>query len=229
MSNLDELTNILGVEFDQPALLRQALTHRSYINEDPDEQFDNERLEFLGDAVLDFLVGNYLFRRFPQMREGEMTPLRAAIVRTDSLASFARELEFGRFLRLGIGEDESGGRNKTATLCAAFEAVVGAMYLDQGLDTVQPFIERLIEPALEIVLEQSLHIDAKSEFQVWAQGAFNITPHYVVTAAEGPDHQKTFTMQVMVGDAVWGEGRGSSKQRAAQAAAAVALKRASGD
>jgi ribonuclease III len=200
------------------------LTHRSYLNENPDVTRDNERLEFLGDAVLDFVVGNYLFRRLPDLREGELTALRAALVRAPTLADFANELEIGRFLRLGLGEDESGGRQRVPLLCATFEAVVGAIYLDQGLPAVQQFIERLIEPALVEIQAQSLHKDAKSEFQVWAQARFNITPHYKVVGVSGPDHARQFVVQVLVGK-VWGEGQGSSKQSAAQAAARTALAR----
>jgi ribonuclease-3 len=224
MEDLFALEERLGVDFADYGLLRRALTHRSYLNENPDENLeDNERLEFLGDAVLDFVVGAYLFRRFPNMDEGGLTALRAALVRTKTLAEFAREVGIGANLRLGYGEDESGGRERTATLCAAFEAVVGAIYLDQGLEAVQHLVDRLADPALERIMAKSLYKDAKSEFQVWAQGRHNVTPHYEVIAEEGPDHAKVFTVQVMLDHDVWGVGRGRSKQAAAQAAAEVAL------
>jgi len=222
---LHELEARLQLEFDDKGLLERALTHRSYLNENPDVTRDNERLEFLGDAVLDFVVGDYLFRRLPDLREGDLTSLRAALVRAPTLADFANELEIGRFLRLGLGEDESGGRRRVPLLCATFEAVVGAIYLDQGLPVAQQFIERLIEPTLVEIQAQSLHKDAKSEFQVWAQARFNITPHYKVVGLSGPDHARQFVVQVLVGDEVWGEGQGSSKQSAAQAAARTALAR----
>jgi ribonuclease III len=222
---LHELEARLQLAFNDKGLLERALTHRSYLNENPDVTRDNERLEFLGDAVLDFVVGNYLFRRLPDLREGELTSLRAALVRAPTLADFANELEIGRFLRLGLGEDESGGRRRVPLLCATFEAVVGAIYLDQGLPVAQQFIERLIEPALIEIQAQSLHKDAKSEFQVWAQARFNITPHYKVVGVSGPDHARQFAVQVLVGSEVWGEGQGSSKQSAAQAAARTALAR----
>lgn len=224
MGDLLGLENRLGVDVTDYALLSRALTHRSYLNENPDEVGeDNERLEFLGDAVLDFVVGAYLYQRFPEMDEGGLTTLRAALVRTKTLANFARELGIGHCLRLGFGEAESGGRERPATLCAAFEAVIGAIYLDRGLDAVQVLVERLAQPALERIMAKSLHKDAKSEFQVWAQGEYNITPRYQVVHAEGPDHAKTFTVEVLVGDRVWGVGQGSSKQTAAQAAAEVAM------
>jgi ribonuclease III len=222
---LHELEARLQLAFNDKGLLERALTHRSYLNENPDVTRDNERLEFLGDAVLDFVVGNYLFRRLPDLQEGELTSLRAALVRAPTLADFANDLEIGRFLRLGLGEDESGGRRRVPLLCATFEAVVGAIYLDQGLPVAQQFIERLIEPALIEIQAQSLHKDAKSEFQVWAQARFNITPHYKVVEVSGPDHARQFVVQVLVGSEVWGEGQGSSKQSAAQAAAHTALAR----
>jgi ribonuclease-3 len=216
----------LGVTFDQPELLVRALTHRSFINENPDgNPLDNERLEFLGDAVVGFVVGAHLYRALPHSDEGELTALRAALVRGRSLARFARELEIGTHLRLGYGEAESGGRERVPTLCAAFEAVIGALYLDQGLDAVEQVLKPLIEPALEQVMANSLHHDAKSEFQVWAQSTFSITPHYEVISTEGPDHAKIFTVQAMVGEMPWGVGQGRSKQAAAQVAARRAMER----
>lgn len=226
MEDVAGLLTRLGVTSENVAIYRLALTHRSYVNEHPEESADNERLEFLGDAVLDFVVGAYLYHRYPDRPEGELTTLRAALVRARTLAGFARQWEIDRYLHLGYGEVESGGRAKEATLSAAFEAVVGALYLDQGLECACALVEELIEPALGEILRRSLHKDAKSEFQMWAQATFNITPHYVVVAADGPDHAKTFTMQVWVGQRLWGEGRGSSKQQAAQAAAAAALETA---
>lgn len=217
----------LGLTFRDYSLLDRALTHRSYLNENPGEALeDNERLEFLGDAVLDFVVGAYLYNRFPEMREGELTSLRAALVRSRTLAGFARQLGIGEHLHLGLGEEENGGRERTPLLCASFEAVIGAIYLDQGLEQVKPLVESLIAPALADIRARSLHKDAKSEFQVWAQARFNITPHYVVLEASGPDHAKTFLVQVRVGADAWGQGSGSSKQAGAQEAARHALLRA---
>ncbi|MDX1664960.1 MAG: ribonuclease III [Candidatus Promineifilaceae bacterium] len=224
MDQLQQLQARLGVRLEDEALLQRALTHRSYVNENPGATVeDNERLEFLGDAILDFVVGDYLYRRFPEMDEGGLTALRAALVRTKTLAEFARQLEIGVCLRLGLGEEETGGRQRPPTLCAAFEAVVGAVYLDRGLAAVQQLLEPLVEPALERIMARSLHQDARSQFQVWAQGAYNITPHYEVVGAEGPDHAKSFTVQVLLDDEVWGVGSGRSKQAAAQAAADMAL------
>jgi len=227
MDDLLTFSEQLGVEFRDVSLLSRALTHRSYLNENPGSVLeDNERLEFLGDAVIDFVVAGFLYHHFPEMDEGELTALRAALVRAESLAAFARQIDLGRYLRLGLGEEENGGRERTPLLCATFEAVVGAIYLDHGLERARAFIDPLVRPALEHIRAGELYKDAKSEFQVWAQARYNITPHYRVSGSEGPDHARTFTVQVLVGPEVWGEGRGSSKQSAAQAAAAEAMRRA---
>ena len=227
MEDYSELEKNLGHTFEDYSLLSRSLTHRSFLNENPDKALeDNERLEFLGDAVLDFVVGAYLYHHYPEMHEGELTSLRAALVRARTLAEFARELNLGQYLRLGYGEAENGGRERTPILCATFEAVIGAMYLDQGLPSVQVLVEKFVTPALVDIIEQSKHKDAKSEFQVWAQAQFNITPSYRVVNSTGPDHAKVFTVQVLLKDDVWGEGDGRSKQKGAQAAAAVALQKA---
>lgn len=226
MDDLKHLEERLGLRFDDYSLLSRAVTHRSYLNENLEQPLeDNERLEFLGDAVLDFIVGAYLYHRYPEMKEGELTMLRAALVRTETLADFGRALSLGEHLRLGYGEAESGGRDRPAILCGAFEAVVGAIFLDKGLSTVEMLVHSLISPALEEILAEATHRDAKSGFQIWAQGRYNITPRYKVIAAEGPDHAKIFTVAVLLEDKIWGEGRGRSKQSAAQVAAAKALEK----
>jgi ribonuclease-3 len=227
LDDLAAFQRLIQIEFLDRSLLQRSLTHRSFVNENPvSTVHDNERLEFLGDAVLDFVVGAYLFGRYPEMGEGELTMLRAALVRTSTLASFAAQLGVGDFLRLGHGEEESGGREREPTLCAAFEALVGAIFLDQGLMAVNEWVQRQIEPALEEIIAVSSHKDAKSEFQIWAQAKFNITPRYEVLSAEGPDHSKTFSVAVMIEEDVWGVGRGPSKQAAAQIAAGIALEKA---
>ena len=224
MSDNRPLEKNLNITFSDYSLLERALTHSSFLNENPQSVLeDNERLEFLGDAVLDFIVGAYLYNRYPEMQEGELTSLRAALVRSSTLADFSRQLEIGRYMRLGFGEEENGGRERTPLLCAAFEAVIGAIYLDKGLEEVRDLVEPLIAPKLADIREKSLHKDAKSEFQVWSQAKFNITPHYEVVDESGPDHAKTFTVRVMVGEDDWGTGSGTSKQGAAQAAAREAL------
>jgi ribonuclease-3 len=212
--------------FKDPSLLKRALTHRSFANEHPEEALeDNERLEFLGDAVLDFIVAAFLYHRFPEMREGRLTSLRAALVRTEALAGLATQVGIDRELRLGRGEEESGGRTRPPNLCAAFEAVVGALYLDQGLEAVQAWVEPMLRPAVERVLRAELDKDARSLLQEWSQAHLGLTPVYRTVAAEGPDHAKAFTVQVSIGDQVVGEGSGRSKQAAARAAAEAALLR----
>jgi ribonuclease-3 len=225
--NLREVESQLGLIFNDYSLLERALTHRSYLNENPSDCLkDNERLEFLGDAVLDFVVGAFLYNRYPEMDEGDLTMLRAALVRTDTLAGFAKDLKIGASLRLGHGEIESGGRDRLATLCAAFEAIVGAIYLDQGMDVLEPWVQKQIAPAVVQILADAAHRDAKSEFQIWSQANFNVTPRYQVLSAVGPDHEKTFKVAVLVNDKEWGVGEGRSKQTAAQVAARAALVKA---
>lgn len=224
MDDLRELGDRLGVPINDYSLLLRALTHSSYLNENQGLALeDNERLEFLGDAVLDFVVGAYLYHRFPEMREGELTVLRAALVRTSTLAQISQDLGIGEHLKLGHGEQESGGRERVPILCAAFEAVVGAVFVDQGLKVVEPWLQELMAPTLAEILADARHKDAKSEFQIWAQARFNITPRYHVISSEGPDHEKTFTVAVRVDGETWGVGRGRSKQTAEQRAASVAL------
>jgi ribonuclease-3 len=214
----------IGVQFHDEGLLRQALTHRSYVNEHEDEGLkDNERLEFLGDAVLDFLTGDYLFQKFPDMPEGELTRLRAALVRTESLASLAAQIDLGAALFMGRGEESSGGRERLNNLCSGFEALVGALYLDQGLAAVGEFIIPRFEPLLQEVLDEALNKDARSQLQEWSQAELSITPVYRTTSATGPDHDKEFQIEVIIGDRVVGQGVGKSKQAASQAAARAAL------
>jgi len=224
MTTLCQWEQSLGFDFLDKSLLQRALTHRSYLNEYPDFAFeDNERLEFLGDAVLDFITGEYLYHRFPELAEGPLTNLRSALVRRETLARFAQHFDLGNYLLMGHGEAESGGRNRPATLCAGFEALIGALYLDQGLDTVQRFIEPLIGPEVMHILREDLDRDPKSRLQEWAQGQMHYTPRYVTVDESGPDHAKEFTVQVLIGGVVYGKGTGLSKQQAAQLAASEAL------
>ena len=213
-----------GLRFYDKTLLQRALTHRSYINESRlFLEADNERLEFLGDAVIDFIVGEYLYNRYPEMREGALTNLRAALVREETLAIFGQDLNIGRFLLLGRGEADSGGRNRSAVLCATFEALVGALFLDQDLDAVKELLFPLIEPVLPELAAAAAAKDAKSRLQEWSQSEFRATPRYHTQREEGPDHAKVFTVHVIIHGNVWGVGHGKSKQIASQEAAADAL------
>jgi ribonuclease-3 len=214
----------LGHQFDDLAFLRRALTHPSYVNEHPEDETlsDNQRLEFLGDAVLDFVVGAWVYRQYTDFDEGRMTRLRAALVRTETLAQLARQTDIGKALRLGYGEESAGGRERKANLCDAFEAVVGALYLDSGLEVVKAFVEPLIAPVAKATLEAAADHDAKSRLQEWSQAELAITPHYRIVTEKGPDHAKTFVAEALLEDKVVGRGAGRSKQAAEQAAAQAA-------
>jgi len=216
-----DLSRRLGLPFSNLALLTRALTHRSYVNENPDSLEDNERLEFLGDAVLDFVVGAWVYNRFPEMREGELTKLRSAIVRNDQLAVFARHLNLGAALRLGRGEYASGGGQRDVLLGSLFEALIGALYLDAGLKAVEAFVDPLLEASQEFVLDD-IH-DPKSHLQEWAQAEKMGTPQYITISSTGPDHAKTFEVEVRIKGLTYGRGHGSSKQVAARIAAQTAL------
>lgn len=228
--SLAEIQDSLDLRFVDLSLLQRALTHRSYINEHPDDAVeDNERLEFLGDAVLDFITGEWLYNRFPEMQEGRLTRLRAALVRTETLAQLGMDCSLGEALKLGKGEEDSGGRLRQANLCCAFEALVGALYLDQGLDAVRDFVLPLFEPALNEIISNASDKDAKSMLQEWSQAMLGITPTYRTIQAVGPDHDKEFTVEALLGDKVYGRGTGRSKQIAAQQAAYTALRRIRSD
>lgn len=222
--DIDKFQSHIGIQFQQPSLLRQALTHRSYINEHTENApEDNERLEFLGDSILEFITTDMLYRRFPEMSEGEMTRLRAALVRTEALAQLAAAIRLGDAMLIGKGEANSGGRQRDNNLCSVFEALVGALYLDQGLQTVRDFvIPRLTEMQKE-VMDEAIRKDPRSQFQEWAQAQFSITPTYHVVSTEGPEHDKEFLVEVYLGHDKAAEGRGRSKRAAAQSAARAAL------
>lgn len=216
-----DLSRRLGLPFSNLSLLTRALTHRSFVNENQNSSEDNERLEFLGDAVLDFIVGAWVYHRFPEMPEGELTKVRSAIVRNDQLAKFARTLNLGPALRLGRGEFLSGGHSRDALLGSLFEAVVGAIYLDSGLGAVEAFVNPLLEHVRESVLSK-IH-DSKSLLQEWAQAQKLHSPRYRTISTTGPDHAKEFEVVVEVGGQVAGRGSGTSKHTAEQAAAHDAL------
>ncbi len=223
--NPQDYAQRLRMEFADPLLLTRALTHRSYLNEHPESLEDNERLEFLGDAVLDFLVGAWLYNRFPEMPEGNLTRLRSALVRTENLAQFANSIELGDAMLLGHGEKEGGGRERPALLCATFEALIGAIYLDQGIEAVQEFIEPMLEKASQNILRANKDKDPKSTLQEWAQSQGLGTPYYKTVSSYGPDHAKSFIVEVFINDAVQGSGIGHSKQAAAKIAADQAIKK----
>lgn len=218
-----DVSKQLELHFKDPWLLRRALTHRSYINEHPEALEDNERLEFLGDAVLDFLVGAWLYNHFPEMREGQLTRLRASLVGNEQLAAFAKQIHLGDFMLLGKGEEEGGGRGRPALLGSTFEALIGALFLDQGLGAVHEFVEPMLERKVKSILNGNGDQDVKSLLQEWSQSQGLGAPIYLTVAAYGPDHDKIFEVEVVIGGEVAGKGEGHSKQAAAKNAARAAL------
>lgn len=222
---LAALERAIGHAFRDGALLEQALTHRSYLNETVEALHDNERLEFLGDAVIGFVAGEHLYRALPEEPEGVLTALRAALVREETLASFAAALDLGAGLWLGRGEEATGGRERSTVLCDAFEALVGAVYLDGGLAPAAALVEARIAPELERVLVDRRHHDARSVFQERVQATHQQTPHYETVDVEGPDHERRFTVEARVGERTAGRGSGRSKAEAARRAALDALAR----
>lgn len=223
MVSLDQFVQASGVEFQDPSLLTRALTHRSYVNENPDAIEDNERLEFLGDAALDFLSASWLYHRFPEMDEGQLTRLRSALVRTEQLARFAEEIRLGEVLLLGRGEALSGGRQRPALLCGTFEALIGALYIDAGLEKVRAFMEPRFQKAVARIVQDEQLFDPRSMLQIRAQAELGETPMYRTVDSTGPDHEREFQVEVLLSGRRRGLGRGASKQQAAMRAAAAAL------
>lgn len=223
-TNINDLMQLLKVEFHQPDTLRQALVHRSYLNEHPGFVLDhNERLEFLGDAVLELVVTEHLYVTYPNP-EGELTNWRASLVNADRLAGVAKDMGLEEFLYLSKGEQkDAGSKARRYILANAIEAVIGAMYLDQGWEVTRQFIHTHVLSLLPAILERREHIDPKSRLQERAQEFANITPSYKVLSEEGPDHAKTFVVGVFLEKEQIGEGTGSSKQEAQVQAAAQAL------
>jgi ribonuclease III len=221
------LETLVGVNFQNPQLLRSAFVHRSFLHEHPErfpELSTNERLEFLGDAVLNFLTASWLFAHFPKKSEGDLTSLRAALVKTATLAAFARELDLGKHVLISRGEDTPTARNRPALLADVFEAVLGAIYIDRGLEAARAFIEPYLErqtAAIEAGLVA--RVDYRTRLQEQVQASFNQTPVYYTVDVTGPDHERTFTLEVRIGGTRLGTGSGPSKQAAAQAAAQQAL------
>ncbi len=224
---IGHLAQSLQVTFRDPVLLQRAFIHRSYLNEitEAHDLQDNERLEFLGDAIITFIVSEELFAIYPDYAEGPLTNLRAALVRRETLARLAEKLDLGSYLWLGHGEEESGGRKRAATLCAVFEALVGSIYMDQGIEVSRNFVLPIMRRELQRVAGNALDKDPKSRLQEWIQSNKNSTPRYREVEKFGPDHAKTFVMQVAVAGEIFGVAQGRSKQDATQAAAAKALHR----
>ncbi len=218
-----EFASRLNLPFQDYFLLSRALTHRSYLNENKDAIEDNERLEYLGDAVLDFIIAEWLYNHYPEKPEGDLTRLRAALVHTDQLGKFAKTIDLGKALRLGRGEVHAGGRERMTLLCDAFEALVGALYLQGGINAVKDFMVPLLMDVVDSVFQNHLDEDTKSRLQEWSQGHGYASPRYILVKESGPDHRKTFEMEVKIDKKSYGRGAGPSKQIAEKMAAKEAL------
>lgn len=206
-----------------PKLLEESLTHRSYLNESKERRNSNERLEFLGDSILSFVVSGYLFNTYPDLDEGKLTNLRSLLVNTKMLAEVAKECDLGSLLYLSKGEEESGGRNNQSLLADSFEAYLGALFIDQGVDEVSKFISNTVIPKADAFMKNNLLKDPKSNLQEFVQSQKLGSPMYKVIAEEGPAHLKQFTVGVYVGEKLLGKGEGRSKQEAEEKAAGIAL------
>ncbi|MFZ5425202.1 MAG: ribonuclease III [Patescibacteria group bacterium] len=222
--DFEKVNKVLETKLEEEDLFKTAFTHRSYLNEHPDyPNPSNERLEFLGDAVLQFISSEFLYNTYPDCTEGHLTNYRAAIVNTNSLASEAYRLGYGEFLLLSKGEEASGGREREYILANTFEAVLGALYLEKGIGHCKEFLERELLYKVQDIVENEDYKDNKSVFQEMAQEKKGVTPTYEVMDSWGADHNKTFKVGVYLGKKLYGEGQGKSKQKAQQSAAKAAL------
>jgi ribonuclease-3 len=220
---------ITGLVFSNPGLAVRALTHSSYTNESPNESGNYERLEFLGDAVLDYLAAYWLYHHFPELPEGDLTRMRSALVRTETLAAFAQQIGLNGIVRVGKGERLSGGQARITILCGVFEALTGAITLDRGVETACTFLEPFFEREADRVFDRLGISDSKSLFQEKAQARFGVTPGYRVVDMSGPDHDRRYTIEVLVNGESYGIGEGNNKQAAEQDAARKALKKIDAD
>ena len=224
MKDFSEFEVRIGVTFTDPQLLKTAFTHRSFVNENRREAKEhNERLEFLGDAVLELAVTDFLFKKYTQRPEGELTAFRASLVNTQSISAAAQELGMNDFMLLSRGEAKDTGRARQYILANAFEALIGAVYLDQGYEAARGVIEKSLFGKIEGIVENRLWQDAKSYFQEKAQEHHSLTPSYELVDEVGPDHDKKFISAVYIGEEAVAQGEGRSKQEAEQAAARKAL------
>lgn len=228
-SSADFSPAISNYQFTNSSFLVEALTHKSYVNERRDPgQKHNERLEFLGDAVLSLIMSDYLARRYPELSEGALSKLKAKLVSEVSLANAARRLDLGARLKLGRGEELSNGRDKASLLADALEAIIAAVYLDGGFEASRNFTIAALADELrqiDVLQEKPGGDDYKTRFQEWCQKRYELLPRYVIVRETGPDHQKLFEVAVQVNDKVWGVGRGRNKKEAEQEAAQRALER----
>ena len=225
-----QLQTVLGLSFRNLDLLQQALVHRSYLNEAPETDIEsNERLEFLGDAVLSLVISEKLYRDYPALSEGQLSQIRALLVRWDTLARAAERISLGDYLVLARGEELSGGRSRPSNLASGLEALIGAAFLDGGLPQARKLIFNLLQPELAEVAAGGVATDSKSQLQHVVQARWHQIPQYRLVSAEGPDHAKLFTVEVLAGNQVMGHGQGRNKKQAELDAARSALEALSPD
>jgi len=217
-NNLNELEEKLGYSFKDKKLLDEALTHKSFTKE-----YNNERLEFLGDAVLDLIVGEYLFEKFPKTAEGNLSKLRASLVNEKGFEKLAKLLDLGKYIRISMAEENNKGRTKPSILANGFEAVMGAIYLESGLEKAREIVLKLLETAYPKIDLDSIFKDYKTTLQEITQAKFGVIPKYTVVKATGPDHKKEFTVEVSIDDKVIDSAVGNSKKEAQQKVAKKAL------
>ncbi len=225
IKNLDDLEKVIEITFKDKSLLSLAFVHKSYINEHTDEIYYNERLEFLGDAVLELAVTQFLYKNYPEQPEGQLTNWRSALVKGKNLANVSKGLDLGKYLLLSRGEELSGGRDKEYILANTCESLIGAIYLDKGFEVADSFIMKHIVGLLDDIIAKGLNVDAKSRVQELAQEHYGVTPTYELISESGPDHDKIFIMGIYFAKKLAGEGQGPSKQDAEQAAAKNAVEK----
>lgn len=223
MNFLQQLSSDLQIEFHQQELIENAFVHRSYLNESKRFPQSNERLEYLGDAVLELATSNFLYRKYPDLQEGMLTNLRASLVRTESLAQVALTLRLDQYILMSRGEESTGGRKNVSLLANVTEALLGAIYLDQGFDACTAVLQKYLFPNIDSIMASSSYKDNKSRMQEIAQSKFKKTPHYELLEELGPDHDKVFTVAAFIGTQKYGTGSGKSKQEAQEAAAKKTL------
>ena len=221
--SISHIEKTLGIEFRNKELLQQAFYHRSYLNEADHEVESNERLEFLGDAVLGHVISDKLYRDYPTLSEGQLSQIRALLVRWDALAAAAVRIDLGAYLVLGRGEEMSGGRDRPSNLAGALEALIGSAFLDGGVTRARKLVLQLLKPDLEEIAKKGITADSKSELQHIAQTRWHQIPTYRVISSEGPDHAKLFTVEVLVENEMLGQGQGRTKKQAELNAARQAL------
>ena len=218
LETMEMLEKVLAYQFNDKSLLRQSLTHKSFANENPEyADFFNERLEYLGDAVLELVISEYLFKNYPEYSESELSKIKSYTVKESTIAKAAQTLNLGSYLFLGKGEEVTGGREKPSVLADAYEALIAGIYLDGGLEAASSFILTCLKEEITRLIERNLIFDFKTEVQQIAQSSYGVLPRYIFHKEEGPDHDKTFEVDLYIKDDCFGSGKGKNKKEAGKA------------